>query len=84
MTNPATAWHTASQVEVLQQVDSCLEGLSIVAATQRLTTHGPNELQQAPQISWWKIFLRQFKSVIIWILLVACAPESPDGMSAIS
>ena len=46
-------------------------GLSSREAAQRLESIGPNELRETAPISPWTIFLGQFKSLIIWILIVA-------------
>ena len=65
------AWHTQSVEEVLAQVASTADGLSSQEAAQRLATNGPNELKEGKPISPLQIFLDQFKSLIIWILIVA-------------
>src|SRR6185503_17852150 len=40
-------------------------------AAQRLAADGPNELKEGKHISPLQIFLGQFKSLIIWILIAA-------------
>jgi len=45
--------------------------MSAQEATQRLATNDPNELKEGRRISPLQIFLGQFKSLIIWILIVA-------------
>lgn len=47
------------------------QGLSAVEATQRLNTHGPNELAEKGKKSAWRILLAQVKEVMILILLAA-------------
>jgi P-type Ca2+ transporter type 2C len=64
-------WHNQSVEEVLAQVASTADGLSSQEAAQRLATNGPNELKEGKAISPLQIFLDQFKSLIIWILIVA-------------
>src|SRR4029450_2625203 len=64
-------WHNQSVEEVLAQVASTADGLSSQEAAQRLATKGPNELKEGKTISPLQIFLDQFKSLIIWILIVA-------------
>ena len=44
---------------------------SLREAAQRLTANGPNELKEGKRISPWQIFLGQFKSLLIWILIAA-------------
>ncbi|HSE86393.1 MAG TPA: cation-translocating P-type ATPase [Candidatus Binatia bacterium] len=48
-------------------------GLNQGEAARRLIQHGANELRSADRISPWSILLRQFKNVLIAILLVATA-----------
>ncbi len=67
----ATAWYRLSPEEVLARVASTAEGLSSAEASQRLTLNGPNELAEGKPISPFQIFLGQFKSLIIWILIAA-------------
>jgi Ca2+-transporting ATPase len=65
------AWHSQSAEEVLAQLASTSEGLSSHEAAQRLATNGRNELKEGKPISPLQIFLGQFKSLIIWILIAA-------------
>ncbi|MGZ8915035.1 MAG: cation-translocating P-type ATPase, partial [Methylobacter sp.] len=65
------AWHSLSAEEVLTQLDSTAAGMSAPEAALRLTANGPNELKEGKRISALQIFLGQFKSLIIWILIVA-------------
>lgn len=65
------AWHSQSAEEALAQLASTAEGLSAQKAAQRLATDGPNELKEGKRLSPLQIFLGQFKSLIIWILIVA-------------
>ncbi len=72
-------WHTLSCEEVLGRLGSGSKGLTSVEAARRLAEHGPNELQRAEEISRWKIFLSQFKNVLIIILLIATALSAGLG-----
>ena len=65
------AWHSQSAEEVLAQLASTADGLSSQEAAQRLAINGPNELKEGKRISPLQIFLGQFKSLIIWILIAA-------------
>ena len=56
---------------MLAQLGSAAAGLSATEAAQRLTANGPNELKEGKRISPWQIFLGQFKSLLIWILIAA-------------
>jgi len=48
-------------------------GLSVEEAARRLVAAGPNSLKQGKRVSGLQIFLAQFKSLIIWILILAGA-----------
>ncbi|MCS7067658.1 MAG: cation-transporting P-type ATPase [Meiothermus sp.] len=48
-----------------------LSGLSEAEARKRLHTHGPNALPEKRPEAWWRRFLHQFKSPLIYILLFA-------------
>jgi Ca2+-transporting ATPase len=65
------AWHSQSVEDVLAKLGSAPAGLSATEAAKRLAANGPNELKEGKRISPWRIFLGQFKSLIIWILIVA-------------
>jgi Ca2+-transporting ATPase len=67
----SVAWHSQPAEEVLAQLASTATGLSSQEAAQRLTANGPNELKEGKRISPWQIFLGQFKSLLIWILIAA-------------
>jgi magnesium-transporting ATPase (P-type) len=66
-----SAWYLRSAEEVLTQLDSSATGLSLAEAARRLATDGPNELKEGARISPLQIFLGQFKSLIIWLLIAA-------------
>ncbi len=65
------AWHNRSAEEVLAHLGTSAIGLSAQEAAQRLAANGPNELKEGKRISPLQIFLGQFKSLIIWILIAA-------------
>jgi Ca2+-transporting ATPase len=65
------AWYSQSAEEVLTQLASSASGLSAQEAAKRLAADGPNELKEGKHISPLQIFIGQFKSLIIWILIVA-------------
>jgi len=68
---PGKVWHCLSAEEALAQLGSTATGLSVQETAQRLAANGPNELKEGKRISPWQIFLGQFKSLIVWILIVA-------------
>ncbi len=69
--SPGKVWHSQTGTEVLAQLGSAAAGLSAQEATKRLAADGPNELKEGKRISPLQIFLGQFQSLIIWILIAA-------------
>jgi P-type Ca2+ transporter type 2C len=67
------AWHSQSAEEALAQLGSSATGLSAQEAAQRLAADGPNALKEVKRISPLQVFLGQFKSLIIWMLIAAGA-----------
>ncbi len=65
------AWHRLTGAEALTRREATTEGLSEAEAAVRLERFGPNELQAGEGIRPWKIFLAQFHSLIIWVLIGA-------------
>ncbi len=75
-TTPASTqqaiWHALETSEVFRALGtSSREGLTADEAARRLSTHGPNELQEASRPSFWRMVLAQFSSFIVIILIVA-------------
>ena len=66
-------WHTCAVDDVYAALDSGPTGLSWSESSSRLERYGPNEIRAAGRVSPWRIFLEQFKNVLIVILLVATA-----------
>jgi Ca2+-transporting ATPase len=64
-------WHTRSPEDVLAQLGSSVSGLAATDAAQRLATNGRNELKESTGVSPLQMFLGQFRSLIIWILIAA-------------
>ena len=66
------SWHTltpeALSVELRSNPES---GLTAREARRRLTEHGPNELPESPPASPLTLFLAQFASLIVWVLIGA-------------
>jgi Ca2+-transporting ATPase len=68
------AWFDQSVPAVLRELKASAErGLSAEEANQRLTQYGPNSIEEAHKVSVVQIFLEQFASPIVWILLAAMA-----------
>jgi P-type Ca2+ transporter type 2C len=67
-------WSEKSVQEVIQELKTDRErGLTEGQARERLLTYGLNKLPEVARVSWLFIFLRQFQSPLIYILLCAAA-----------
>ena len=64
-------WHTLGPDEALKALESGPQGLSPEEARSRLLKFGPNLLREEKKKSPFVLFLEQFKSFLIIILLVA-------------
>src|SRR5665647_1109268 len=64
-------WHALSIEETFNLVSSSPQGLTQAEASKRLSTVGTNELPQGKKPNKFLVFLRQFKSPLIYILIVA-------------
>jgi Ca2+-transporting ATPase len=64
-------WHNLSVSEVVESLNSGIQGLTKEEAERRLTQFGPNELVEKGKTHPWMLFLEQFKNFLIIILLVA-------------
>ena len=60
-----------SVAEVEERLEATSHGLSKEEATHRFEVHGPNRLAEARVTPGWVTFLAQFKSPLIFILLLA-------------
>lgn len=65
------SFYTQSQKDVLEAVESNIDGLSSQEAKARLDAYGHNELEEGEKRSLVAKFLDQFKDLMIIILLVA-------------
>ncbi|MFH1424269.1 MAG: HAD-IC family P-type ATPase [archaeon] len=66
-------WHHKNVEHVLSELSTTRKGLSSNEADKRLKEHGYNDLGKFEKVSAWRVFLRQFKSFIIYVLLFAAA-----------
>ena len=65
------AWHALPPAKCLELLGTAADGLSAVEARQRLARHGPNSLPKRKRIPVGRLFLRQFRSPLIYLLLAA-------------
>lgn len=63
-------WYQQTIEQVFSKLQSSTEGLANHEAILRLREHGPNALPEAKLPSTWLIFLNQFKSPLVYILLI--------------
>ncbi len=67
----AAGWNELEAKQVLKELQSSEKGLSEQEAQARLLRYGPNELKEEKRISRLEIFLNQFKSILVIILIGA-------------
>lgn len=63
--------HTLSVKDTIDLLKSDSDGISSKEATKRLKKYGPNVLLEAQQSSLFKIFIKQFKNLMVLILVPA-------------
>ncbi len=63
--------HSKAIEQVLKELKTSDKGLSQQEASERLKQYGLNEIKEGKKISPWKIFINQFKSIVVWILIFA-------------
>ena len=68
-------WYNLTVEEALRKLDTSRSGLSVEKAAERLRQYGPNELKERGRVSPIIVFLRQFASPLIYILLAAALIE---------
>lgn len=73
MNQAATArpWHVLPLADVFRALESQAQGLTSADAENRRRKYGKNKMPEQPPPTWWQIGLRQFKSPLIYILLIA-------------
>jgi len=64
-------YHNKKTVEIFREFNSGKEGLTVAGAEKSLQIHGPNELISKKKINPIKIFLEQFHSFVVYILIAA-------------
>lgn len=82
---PVTHWYSKSKSAVFSSLETREHGLTRAEAARRIATYGPNKLPDTKVDGLPVIFLRQFQSPLIYILLVATLivfimEETADGI----
>lgn len=68
---PSEAWHAGTTETVLADCHTTFHGLSTAAAFARAQRDGPNALPVPRRRAWWRIVANQYRSPLIYLLLVA-------------
>ncbi len=59
---PQISWHALTSDQILQQLATPPEtGLTSEEAARRLECYGPNQLTEAPGVTFWQMLIDQFK-----------------------
>jgi P-type Ca2+ transporter type 2C len=64
-------WYELEASEVIKKLNSSEQGLEKDEADRRRQEYGLNALSEEKEISWFQIALKQFKSPLIYVLLLA-------------
>jgi Ca2+-transporting ATPase len=76
----AGAWHASPLADVAARLQTDPDrGLSMAEAERRRMEHGENVLREKPPEAWWWKFIRQFRELVIWILLAAAVIAGAMG-----
>ena len=68
---PRGGWHALTAEEALRSLAATRQGLSTAEAAARLRRHGENRLPRRDVTLPWIVYLRQFKSPLVYLLLAA-------------
>jgi len=66
-------WHALEAEEALSKIGGRKEGLTEGEIGERIAKYGPNEIKREKTTPPWKIFVRQFKNILMALLLGAAA-----------
>lgn len=65
-------WHALAPDQILKQLATPPEsGLTSEEAFRRLSSYGPNQLTEAPGVSFWQMLIDQFNNFVVILLIVA-------------
>lgn len=64
-------WHAIGSRQILKLLDTGEDGLSLAEAARRLQKNGPNSITVKKTISPLSIFINQFKSMLVILLILA-------------
>jgi Ca2+-transporting ATPase len=72
-------WYNLTTDKALEKLGTSLTGLDAAEAESRLAQHGPNELPRKKKVPSVVLFIRQFLSPLIYVLLGAVAVSAAVG-----
>ncbi len=73
-------WHALTPEETLHQLATPPDtGLTSEEAARRLESYGPNQLEEAPGITFWQMLIDQFNSFVVILLIVAAVISAALG-----
>jgi len=71
-TENLNSWHARDSKEILERLATSLErGLSSEDAQDRLQIYGPNQLTEAPPVTFWQMLFAQFNNFVVILLIIA-------------
>lgn len=77
--HPSKLWHQKELKEILEELRTTPQGLSMEEARRRLDEYGPNELKEKKKKTPFIIFLDQFRDFMILVLIAAAVVSGIIG-----
>jgi len=63
-------YYTLNKKEVLEKLGSNISGLTLKEISSRQQKYGKNTIQIEKNVSFLKLFARQFKNYLVWLLII--------------
>ncbi len=77
---PQESWHALTSEQIIRQLATPPEtGLTSEEAARRLESYGPNQLTEAPGITFWQMLLDQFNNFVVIMLIIAAVISALFG-----
>lgn len=74
-------WHSVDVEEIFEALGTSREGLDEEEARRRLEEYGPNEIREERRVTPLQLFLGQFKSILVIILIASALVSSYISMT---
>jgi Ca2+-transporting ATPase len=65
-------YHAITKEDVMKEFSSNINGISEAEANLRLEQYGKNIIDDSSEINLLKIFLQQFNSILVYVLIASC------------